>query len=581
MTTIRPTARATRLMHRLHARLAALSRPAGGFVSQPEPKSIGLFARGKQLLAGNLLFAGHLVEARGRTPWEIDPPDAAYAEALHRFGWLDDLAAVGDGRARELALGWVMDWIARYGSGDGPGWTPELTGRRLMRLVNHALFLMRAQDRAASDRFYESLARQTIFLSRRWGAAAPGLPRFEALAGTVYAGLSLIGMEARALPAIRALAQDCAREIDPSGGIATRNPEELLEILTLLIWAAEAIAATDRRLPADLLSAIARIPPTLRALRHADGGLARFHGGGTGLEGRLDHALVASGSRDRPGPGLHMGYARLAAGRTTVIADAAKPPMGRHSRDAHASTLAFELTSGRRPVIVNCGAGGSFGPAWRQAGRATPSHATITVADTSSSRLGKVRGRGEELLMNGPLRVEAEFTPLSDGERLEMSHDGYRRRFGLYHGRTLEISRDGRGLVGEDHLACLSDGDRARFDRALDAFALQGVPFDIRFPLHPDVEAGLDLGGAAVSLALKSGEVWIFRVEGGAAMTLDPSVYLEKGRLRPRRTTQVVLSGRVLDYATRIRWSVAKAQDTPNALRDEALDETEAVLSEG
>ena len=66
-----------------------------------------------------------------------------------------------------------------------------------------------------------------------------------------------------------------------------------------------------------------------------------------------------------------------------------------------------------------------------------------------------------------------------------------------------------------------------------------------------------------------------------ATMSLDASVYLERGRLRPRRTAQVVLSGRVLDYATRIRWSVAKAQDTPNALRDEALDETEAVLSEG
>ena len=27
---------------------------------------------------------------------------------------------------------------------------------------------------------------------------------------------------------------------------------------------------------------------TLRALRHADGGLARFHGGGRGIDGRLD-----------------------------------------------------------------------------------------------------------------------------------------------------------------------------------------------------------------------------------------------------------------------------------------------------
>ena len=56
-------------------------------------------------------------------------------------------------------------------------------------------------------------------------------------------------------------------------------------------------------------------------------------------------------------------------------------------------------------------------------------------------------------------------------------------------------------------------------------------------------------------------------------MTLEPSVYLEKGRLRPRATKQVVLSGRAMDYATRIRWSLSKAQETPISIRDVAPDE--------
>lgn len=66
-------------------------------------------------------------------------------------------------------------------------------------------------------------------------------------------------------------------------------------MFTLLTWAAQALTDAGRHLPAAHLEAIARIAPTLRALRHADGGLARFHGGGRGLEGRLDLALAASG----------------------------------------------------------------------------------------------------------------------------------------------------------------------------------------------------------------------------------------------------------------------------------------------
>ena len=87
--------------------------------------------------------------------------------------------------------------------------------------------------------------------------------------------------------------------------------------------------------------------------------------------------------------------------------------------------------------------------------------------------------------------------------------------------------------------------------------------------------ATIDLGGAAVSMALKSGEIWVFRHDGGGGISLEPSVYLESGRLKPRATKQIVLSGRAIEYATRIRWSLAKAQDTAIGIRDLARDELE------
>ena len=52
------SARWTRLMNRVAARRATLTRAATAFVSQPEPRTIGSYARGRQLVAGNFLFAG-------------------------------------------------------------------------------------------------------------------------------------------------------------------------------------------------------------------------------------------------------------------------------------------------------------------------------------------------------------------------------------------------------------------------------------------------------------------------------------------------------------------------------------------
>jgi len=565
------SARQNRWMHRLHARLSTLARPATAFVSQPEPRTIGSFARGKQLLAGNFLFAGTLAEAPGRSIWDLGVNDPAFEAELHGFAWLDDLAAVGDASARLAAQDWLVAWIGRYGGGRGPGWTPDLTGRRLIRWINHAILLLRGQEADVSRAFFRSLAQQTNFLSRRWSSAQRGLPRFEALTGTIYAGLALEGMDSRVDPAVAALARDCAREIDAEGGVPTRNPEELLEVFTLLTWAASALSDAGRIAPPEHIAAIERIAPTLRALRHADGGLARFHGGGRGADGRLDAELAASGVRAGPPLGLAMGFARLSAGRTTVILDAAPPPTGPASFNAHASTLAFELTSGRRPVIVNCGAGASFGTTWRQAGRATPSHSALGLEGYSSARLGpsrRIGGQLMELLVDAPTRVPSERSRTHLAIKVEAGHNGYVESHGLTHARTLELGADGRSLRGEDVLVALDPPDRSRFDAAVDATGLQGLAYSARFHLHPDVEASLDLGGTAVSLALKSGEVWVFRHEGPVRLALEASVYLEKGRLKPRAARQIVLMGRAIDYTTHIRWSFAKAQDTPVSVRD-------------
>jgi uncharacterized heparinase superfamily protein len=538
---------------------------------------MGSFHRGRQVAAGNFLFAGFLVEAPETPIWDLPMPDPVFEAEVHGFAWLDDLAAVGDRAAQKRAQAWTHDWISRYGEGEGPGWTPDLTGRRLVRWVNHAILLLNGATGEENRAFFAALTRQTRFLARRWQGASPGLPRFEALTGLVYAGLSLTGMQRHVRPAVEALDRECRAQVGEDGGIPTRNPEELLEVFTLLTWNIAALAEEGRAPGPGVLGAVERVAPTLRALRHSDGGLARFHGGGRGQEGRLDQALATSGVKTIRTEGLSMGFARIAHGRTSIIVDAAPPPVGPVSAQAHASTLAMEITSGRRPLIVNCGSGRDYGWNWRRAGRATASHSTLALDGYSSARLapaGAEHGRTREFLEDGPRRVTVDRQGDDSTSGLLASHDGYLRSHGLVHVRSIRLGLDGRGITGEDALD-VPDADAGRaFERALDASRLRGVGFSVRFHLHPDVDAELDMGGAAVSMELKSGEIWVFRHDGRAQLTLEPSVYLEGGRLAPRVTKQVVLTSEATDSSTRIGWTISKAQDTPSNIRDFVSDDT-------
>ena len=156
-------ARRINFMHRWHARRAGRADVSTAFLNTPEPRSIGLISKGQQLLAGQFLFSGHAVQDPRISLWDMPGQNTGVAAEIHGGAWLDDLAAVGDERAQRKAQSWVLQWIARYGRGTGPGWTPGLTGHRLTRWINHGAFLTGWREPAQETQFFQSRAQQTLF----------------------------------------------------------------------------------------------------------------------------------------------------------------------------------------------------------------------------------------------------------------------------------------------------------------------------------------------------------------------------------------------------------------------------------
>ena len=570
-----------RVADRLRARLC-LRETRGGdapaFGSAPEPVMIGHPARGRHLLEGKLRFAGHFAEIpEGLPPWGFDLPDPMAAE-LHRFAWLDDLAALGGRAAWAAARLWTLDWTRRFGRGGGAGWTAARTGRRLLALIDHAALIEAGPHARGFDAaFRRSLGAQARFLARRWRAAPSGPARVEALTGLLRAALALPGAGLPADVAAAALAREADAAVSGDGAIPSRNPERLMELHVRLAWAARALEAGGHPVPAALTDALGRAAPVLRSLRHADGRLVRMHGAGGGTEGRLDAAFAQGGS-GHPAERMAMGFARLSEGRVTVIADAAPPPAGLAGRNAHASTLAIEVTAGREALVVSCGSGAPFGPEWRRVGRATAAHSVLGLDGVSSARLREPverRGRTLELLDRAPEEVARAIGTRRGGAEgdpgalvLDMSHDGWRESHGLIYRRQIALSRDGREVAGEEVLAAETDRDARLLTLAMEDAADEGIGFAVRFHLHPDTEVAADPGGAAATVALPSGALWELRHDGVGRLAVEPSVHFDSSRLRPVAAQQIVLSGRVEEAATHLRWSLARAGRSRARTRD-------------
>jgi len=556
------------------ARRAGYATRRAPLMTRPPAATTGDAATGAALVAGRVALVGaRPVDADGRRLWDLPAPTRAFEAARQRFDWLDDLAALGTGPARALARDWVTDWFTRQGHGRGPGWSLPLVAARLDRLVVHAGWLLAGETAVPRGRLERALARHLIAARARMATLPAGAPGLVCAARLVAASARLQGGDAvlaGAQDALDRLARTC---VDPQGGSADRNPETLAQVLCHMAEAAQALADAGLGPHPEHARALGRAAPVLRALRHADGGLARFQGGGAGAVARIDAALavlrgtgaISSAPRAAPPP-LPMGYARLARGPVTVIADMAAPPADAPAT-AHASTLGFEMTVGRAPLIVSIGSGAGFGPDWQDAARRTASHATLVLGDRSLASFAAARGG--TVLRDGPTDVETELDPDRPDAHAVGAHNGYVPTFGLIHARRLDLSLQGDMLRGEDLLSAVTDADRRRFSGIPG-----GVAFALRFHLHPAVAATLDPAAGTVTLRLPTRDVWHFSHDGTATIRLDASVYLENTRPEPASARQIVLAGTITAPALTLRWRLTRDRATP-AFAPEARNETQ------
>jgi len=486
------------------------------------------------IYGGRFHFAGQLVEPGEGSIFQATAPSAAFCAELHGFSWLRHHSAAGDALAAQNARALVGDWMRLSGARlSGPAFEPEVTARRVIAWMSHADILLGDADYRFYRRFMKSLSSQARFLRSIALEAQDGTPRLMVRIALAFASLSLPTANGRIRAAAPHLADELDRQIFPDGGHISRDPSAIVAILAELLPLRETYLSQGQPIPKGIYSAIDRMLPALRFFRHGDGSMALFNGAGVSDMQlmaallRFDETLGEPLSHAR-----QSGYHRLAAEGTVVIADTGRPPPALVSHNAHAGTLAFELSSGSSRIVVNCGRPLADKPEWRRLSRASAAHSTVIVEDRSSSRFAASKNLDRFLgnpLVPGPTRIdlsEPGGDAAGSGLGFSAAHDGYERDFGLLHTRTLVLSADGQTVEGRDRLT------RTRRVRS------HGQPLRAaaRFHLHPGVS--VEVLGQEARLTLR-GQVWRFCAD--APLAVEDSI-LFADSAGARRTLQIVVA---------------------------------------
>lgn len=498
------------------------------------------------IYSGYFAFGSKAVDVHGASPFAVASPSVEWERALMGFGWLRDLRAANNALSKANAAALVDEWISLRGSSRrGQAWTPEVVARRMLSFLSHSPLVLENADARFYRKFMRSIGRHVVYLHREGVAGSGGETRLLTIIALNSAALCTEGLNLPAKRLVRQLQNELKRQILIDGAHAGRNPNTIVELLLDLLPLRQAFVARNQEAPPALIQAIDRMLPMVRLFRHGDGSLALFNGMGVTHQDALAAVMAHDDTRAKPiMNGIASGFQRIESGNVVVIADMGKPPPAEFSGGAHAGTLSFEMSSGRSRIIVNCGAPESLQGPPREAARLTAAHSTLSIRDTSSSRIAGHDGADRLLdgrILQGPGAVEAERFESSSGITIQASHDGYAGRFGLIHERAIAVDTPGRVVSGRDRLA--PAGGKMHADAA----------FAIRFHLHPDVRAGSVENGQAALLVTGDGQQWVFRCTG-QQIAIEESIFFANTE-GPRATSQLVIRGECRPDTT-VDWSL-------------------------
>jgi uncharacterized heparinase superfamily protein len=463
-------------------------------------------------------------------------PDAL-TRKLHGWEWLRDAAAVAPPGAPEHkpVENLARRWLRHFHHYHAVAWAPGATGQRIMIAIAHAPLLMPGHDHIHRSTVLNGIARWARHLDHCAPRLRPGIAALEAAAGLLTAGLMLPDGEERRARAEALLHKLLAALLHGDGAAVTRSPADLGRIGDLLLFVQAGHAARGERAPRFITQTLDAVGANLGGLSMGDGRPGPWHGG------MADPAAVRRLARTGPGaaPGRLSGYRRMAAGDTVLVVDAGPPPPARLTDHGHASTLALLLSDGTDMLICSCGAARPEAaplPAVLAEGvRSTAGHSTLTLADTNSSPLAA----GGPRRLGGVAEVVVNCRSAAEGQWLEASHDGYRRRYGFDHVRRLYLAPDGHDLRGEDRL--VAAGPRRRRPSA--------VPATVRFHLGPGWTARLAADGESADIvwsdaagAAHTKRRWLFRARfsGAGRVAVEPSLMLDADGA-PQEIEQLVL----------------------------------------
>ena len=475
--------------------------------------------------------------------WKANFDNQLKFENLHSFLWLTRLDRKNN---KTITKNIIKSWIDIFYNYHPKTWSLEITAKRIIAWLSNTDITLEDADKQYKEKIFQSLIKQSNFLLKNFKSILYESNKIICCAAIILSGIVFKEYEYNYKEGIKELEKIVKNFFDESGFPKSRNPEDVFVCLKYLILIREWFKESQKPIPDFLNDIVIKCGNCYATLSFSNKQFPLFNGA-TEINNK-DYDLFLKNLKYKFSNKSHevAEFIKVKKKKFELLMDCGNPPSGNFAKFYQAGCLAFELVSNKQKVICNSGFGKYFSDKFAFLSRSTAAHSTLYINDTSSCSFQKNpfinKVYGNSLLKKHKV-ISKNYTDDKDFFLIAASHNGYERKFGCIHKRSIKISKKEDKIFGQDEIKKTKN-----YPNPLNFF--------IRFHIYPNTKIVKTKGGNSVLISLSSGEGWLFQ-SGTNDLKIEKNVFLgNKNKIINNES--VAISGIINKEIVVVKWIIEK-----------------------
>ena len=504
---------------------------------------------GQKLLKKTNLFGNVLLDVKTDNPWRIFPFSEEVEVGIDGFLWLHDLAIINNHSSRDLSEAWINLFPL-----DRLNVNTYSSSLRLVAILKNFPYLKINSQEAILNKIKMITKNDYFFLNLYKNFSSNILEKTTICYSLILSGYVFNFTKKKQKKTIRLMIKLLLIYKDKAKKGEIRNPEELSEIFLYLLEIIEIAESLENDKPSFEVEKLRKLShffgSSLRYLQFGNGSLVSAHGGCLGNYNKYVKLLGEIINNKRGDKVCDLGFKRLDGARMSIIIDASPPLYGKRDRISHAGFSSFELYYGSKAIFVNCGGGSRFGHEYRKYCQSSKAHNVLLFNEKSQCSFGKKhfsKSTPYYYIKDGPRNTEANYSNSITEKIVELSHDAYKKDYGISVHRRLSVDLVKNCVMGQDIVN--PDGEPRE--------KLKDTAVSLYFHVHPSIVCKKQRSGVLIEIP---GDKKMFFTYKGGNLTMEKSTYIGDF-FEPQEITKLVIRNNVEESESKIHWKIEEIMD--------------------